>query len=60
VAYDAAEYPEESMGLPAPGRLLALDDRLVLYGGGRTERDAYLVLFSDDQGASWHGPPAAR
>lgn len=56
VAYDSGEQMPEAMGLPAPGRLLALDDRLVLYGGAQRPDQAYLVLASDDGGASWHTP----
>jgi hypothetical protein len=53
VAYDAGEKLPEAMGLPAPGHVLALDDHLILYGGGRKSDQAYLVLRSDDGGASW-------
>jgi hypothetical protein len=56
VAYDADEDPAGAMGLPPPGRLLALDDRLVLYGGAERSNQAYLLLLSDDSGASWRTP----
>jgi hypothetical protein len=35
---------------------LALDDQLILYGGAERSDQAYLVLMSDDQGASWKSP----
>jgi hypothetical protein len=56
VAYDAGEQQAEAMGLPPPDRLLALDDRLLLYRGTQRPDLAYLVLMSDDQGASWKHP----
>jgi len=56
VAYDAGENQAEAMGLPPPSRLLALDDHLILYGGAERADQAYLVLMSDDQGASWKSP----
>ncbi len=56
VAYDAAEHPRAAMGLAAPDRLLALEDRLLLYGGGERQDQAYLVLLSEDHGASWRTP----
>jgi hypothetical protein len=56
VAFDAAEYPELATGRRAPGRLLALGERLLLYGGGAKASDPYLVLASDDQGVSFRTP----
>lgn len=56
VAFDAAEYRELVAGRRVPGRLLALGDRLLLYGGAAKSSDAYLVLASDDQGASFRTP----
>jgi hypothetical protein len=56
VAYDADEHRAVAMGLPAPERLLTLGDRLLLYGGAVRNDQAYLVLVSDDQGASWRTP----
>lgn len=55
VVFDAAEHPAESP-VQLPERLLALGDRLMLYGGGRSARDRYYVLFSDDLGASFRSP----
>jgi len=56
VAFDAGEHQQAAMGLPPPDRLLALDERLLLYGGGERPERAYLVLVSDDHGASWRTP----
>lgn len=56
VAYDAGERQASAMGLPPPARLLGLDDRLILYGGAERSDQAYLVLVSEDQGASWKSP----
>ena len=56
VAFDAAEYPDIVGARRAPGRLLALADRLLLYGGAAKSTDAYLVLASDDQGVSFRSP----
>jgi len=53
VAYDGDEYPAQSQAA-APKRLLALEDRVLLYAGA--ERGvSYPVLASDDFGASWRG-----
>ncbi|MCC6217196.1 MAG: hypothetical protein IT376_20220 [Polyangiaceae bacterium] len=54
VAYDAGEQPPARAGLPPPGRLLVLGSRILLHGAAR--EGAYPVLFSDDQGATFHGP----
>ncbi|HEY6722374.1 MAG TPA: hypothetical protein VI197_00040 [Polyangiaceae bacterium] len=56
VAFDAGEHQASAMGLPPPARLLGLDDRLILYGGAERSDQAYLVLVSEDQGASWKSP----
>jgi hypothetical protein len=56
VVYDAAEAGPEATGLPPPGRLLALGEHLLLYGGAQRRDQAYLVLGSEDQGASWRAP----
>ena len=56
IAYDGGENQRAAMGLPAPNRLLCLDNRLILYGGGARSDQAYLVLTSDDYGASWRTP----
>ncbi len=54
VAYDAAEFPELSRLAP-PHRLLSLGQRVFLYGEAEGGAQ-YLVLASDDQGASWRTP----
>lgn len=56
VAFDAAEYPELVGARRAPGRLLPLAERLLLYGGASKSTDTYLVLASDDQGVSFRTP----
>jgi hypothetical protein len=56
VAFDAAEYTELVTGRRPPGRLLALGERLILYGGASKSADAYLLLASDDQGVSFRTP----
>lgn len=56
VAFDAAEYPELLTGRRVPGRLLALGERLLLYGGAAKSSEPYLLLASDDQGVSFRAP----
>lgn len=56
VAFDAAEYPELGAVRRPPGRLLALGERLLLYGGAAKVGEAYVVLASDDQGVSFRTP----
>jgi len=57
VAFDAAEYPELGASRRPPSRLLALGDRLLLFGGGAPKAsDGYLLLASDDQGVSFRAP----
>lgn len=56
VAFDAAEYPEIVGARRAPGRLLALGERLLLYGGAVKSTEPYLLLASDDQGVSFRTP----
>jgi hypothetical protein len=56
VAFDAAELAEDEPRLSLPGRLLALGERLLLYGGARRHDHPYFVLVSDDQGASFRAP----
>jgi hypothetical protein len=56
VAFDAAEYPELGAVRRPPGRLLALGERLLLYGGAAKLGEAYVVLASDDQGVSFRTP----
>jgi hypothetical protein len=56
VAFDAAEYPELSAARRPPVRLLGLGERLLLYAGASKSSEPYLVLASDDQGASFRTP----
>ena len=56
VAFDAAEYPELGAARRPPSRLLALGDRLLLFGGAAKASDGYLLLASDDQGVSFRTP----
>jgi hypothetical protein len=52
VAYDAGEV---TPGGRVPTELLAIGRRVLLYGTPRRAGDTYPLLYSDDQGASWHG-----
>ncbi len=52
VAYDAGYTPG---GARLPTELIAIGRRLLLYGAPRKAGDTYPLLYSDDQGASWHG-----
>lgn len=56
VAFDAAEYADVAVGRRPPSRLLALGDRLLLFGSPQRGSDGYLVLASDDQGVSFRAP----
>ena len=56
VAFDAAEYPELGLGRRPPTRLLALGERLLLFGSAVKGNDAYPLLASDDQGVSFRTP----
>jgi hypothetical protein len=56
VAFDAAEYPELGLSRRAPSRLLALGDRLLLFGGPVKGNETYPLLVSDDQGVSFRAP----
>jgi hypothetical protein len=56
VAFDAAEYPELGLSRRPPTRLLALGDRLLLFGSVVKGSDAYPLLASDDQGVSFRTP----
>lgn len=53
VAYDAAEEPSRAGRLPT--ELLAIGRRVLLYGAPSRAGETYPLLYSDDQGASWHG-----
>ena len=48
VAFDAAEYPELALSRSAPTRLLALGERLLLFGASVKGNDTYPLLVSDD------------
>jgi hypothetical protein len=53
VAYDAVEQAGRAGGLPT--ELLAIGRRVLLYGAPGRAGETYPLLYSDDQGASWHG-----
>jgi hypothetical protein len=61
VAYDheehasAAERGRGAQSARVPSRLLALEDRVLLYAGAESRSGSYPVLASDDFGASWRG-----
>jgi hypothetical protein len=56
VAFDAAEYPELVAVRRPPVRLLSLGERLLLYAGAAKSTEPYVLLASDDQGASFRSP----
>ena len=56
VAYDAAEHPEVRAEVRTPSRLLTVEGRVFLYGGGNRSTQSYSVLISDDHGASFRTP----
>jgi hypothetical protein len=56
VAFDVAEHPEVRVDVRTPSRLLSIDNRLFLYGGGNRAAQSYSVLISDDHGASFRTP----
>jgi hypothetical protein len=56
VAFDLAEHPEVRVDVRVPSRLLNIDGRLFLYGGGNRAPQSYSVLVSDDHGASFRTP----
>ena len=53
VAYDAGEAPPSGAALPT--ELLVVGRRVLLHGAPRRAGETYPLLYSDDQGASWHG-----
>lgn len=59
VAYDRDEQARDGGGgvepPRVPSRLLALEDRVLLYAGADSASSTYPVLASDDFGASWRG-----
>lgn len=56
VAFDRHSGLEEGLEMPPPHRLLTVGERVLLYGGGRTQDEAYWLLVSDDHGASFRTP----
>ena len=56
VAFDGAEHPEVRAEVRTPSRLLTVDNRVFLYGGGNRSAQSYSVLISDDHGASFRSP----
>jgi hypothetical protein len=52
IAYDVGDGPG---GARLPTELVAIGRRLLLYGAPRRAGETYPLLYSDDQGASWHG-----
>jgi hypothetical protein len=57
VAFDEAEHPETAkLDVRTPSRLLAVGERLFLYGGATKAKQTYSVIVSDDSGASWRAP----
>lgn len=56
VAFDATEHPEVRADVRIPSRLLTVEDRVFLYGGGNRAQQSYSVLVSDDHGASFRAP----
>jgi hypothetical protein len=53
VAYDGADEPTEKRRPPT--ELLAVGRRVLLYATPGRASDTYALVYSDDQGASWHG-----
>ncbi len=56
IAFDRQAHPDFQAHVPVPRRLLALGNRLYLYGGGPKTTETYPVLVSDDHGATWREP----
>jgi hypothetical protein len=56
LAFDQERVAEEALEMPAPFRLLAVKNRLFVYGGSSRPNEAYWLLISDDQGASFRAP----
>ncbi len=56
VAFDLSEHPEVRVDVRTPARLLTVDNRVFLYGGGNRAAQSYSVLVSDDHGASFRTP----
>ncbi len=56
VAYDDAAHPGLRAQVKVPGRLLAIGQLVLLYGGSPQPSWTYSVLVSDDAGAAWRTP----
>jgi hypothetical protein len=56
IAFDEAEHPGLPVNVKTPSRLLAIGERVLLYGGAAKPKQTYAVLASDDFGASWRSP----
>jgi hypothetical protein len=56
VAFDEAEHSDLRVNVKTPSRLLAIGERVLLYGGAAKSKQTYSVLASDDLGASWRTP----
>lgn len=54
LVFDASAV--ETAGLEAPTKLLAVGGLLLLHGAPRADGGQYLLLVSDDRGASFHAP----
>lgn len=54
LVFDASAV--EAAGLEPPTKLLAVGDRLLLHGAPRADGGQYLLLVSEDRGASFHAP----
>jgi hypothetical protein len=53
IAFDAGEQALRSARVPT--ELLAIGKRVLLYAPPGRAGETYPLLYSDDQGASWHG-----
>ena len=56
LAFDAKAHPEVRAEVAVPARLLALGERVLLYGGADRPSATYPVLISEDLGASFKAP----
>lgn len=56
LAFDGKAHPDVRTEVAVPGRLLALGERVFLYGGADRPSASYPVLISEDLGASFKAP----
>lgn len=56
VAFDSGEPPAVRADVNLPTRLIAFGPRLFLYGATSKPQQSYVLLASDDQGASFRAP----